>query len=201
LFAHDGAGHPHDLHGQDFLEDKQWSDNPNEFPGHLIWWQGLDDGRDPEMVNFHRFMEQLIWLRRNQPALRSGLLNVFHCHDANRVLASHRWIESWGRDVVVVASLNDWTFNSYDLPWPSGGHWQEIFNSDAYGGYEATGNYGGVDGWWGSETGCRLAPASCYPLIRYWFSHAEGFEPPKGGSCAIQARGMEPGRNACRALG
>jgi 1,4-alpha-glucan branching enzyme len=139
--------------GQDFLEDKRWSDNPRDFPGHLIWWEGLDGGKDQEMVKFHRFMEELIWLRRNQPALRQGLLNVFHYRDDNRILAFHRWIEGYGCDIVVVASLNDRTFQSYDLPWPSGGHWREIFNSDAYGGYQPTGNYGGTDGWWGERDG------------------------------------------------
>ncbi len=28
--------------GQEFLEDKQWSDDPAS--GHLIWWQGIEDG-------------------------------------------------------------------------------------------------------------------------------------------------------------
>lgn len=59
------------------------------------------------MVNFHRLMEDLIRLRCSQPALRGERLNVFHRHNANRVIAFHRWLEGAGRDVVVVASLND----------------------------------------------------------------------------------------------
>ncbi|HYF90089.1 alpha-amylase family glycosyl hydrolase [Azospirillum sp.] len=139
--------------GQDFLEDKRWADDPRANPGQFIWWSGLDSGRDRAMVNFHRFMEQLIWTRRNQPALREGKLNVLHCRDDGRVIAFHRWVEGYGHDVVVVASLNDQTFQSYELPWPSGGHWREILNSDAYDDYQASGNYGGVSGWWGGRDG------------------------------------------------
>ena len=33
---------------------------------------------------------------------------------------------------------------SYELPWPGGGGWREIFNSDAYDEYPASGNGGGM---------------------------------------------------------
>jgi 1,4-alpha-glucan branching enzyme len=84
------------------------------------------------MVNFHRLMEDLIRLRCSQPALRGERLNVFHRHNANRVIAFHRWLEGAGRDVVVVASLNDFTFFDYELGWPAAGDWRELFNSDVY---------------------------------------------------------------------
>jgi 1,4-alpha-glucan branching enzyme len=38
--------------GQEFLEDKQWSDTPNS--NFEIWWQGLDSG-DKTMSDFLRF--------------------------------------------------------------------------------------------------------------------------------------------------
>jgi 1,4-alpha-glucan branching enzyme len=134
--------------GQEFLEDKRWSDDPEHSPGSLLWWHGLDSGQDRAMVNFHRFMEELIRLRLNQPALRGDRLNILHCWNPTRVLAFYRWIEGTGQDVVVVASLNDHTFPAYDLPWPSGGRWREIFNSDAYDDYQPTGNGGSVEAQW-----------------------------------------------------
>jgi 1,4-alpha-glucan branching enzyme len=96
------------------------------------------------MGRFHHFMEELIRLRRAEPALRSETLSVLHVHEENRILVFQRWLPEVGRDVVVVASLNDNTFPSYELPWPGAGGWREIFNSDAYDDYPANGNGGGI---------------------------------------------------------
>ena len=54
--------------GQEFLEDKQWSDSD---PNLLICWDGVE-GTDKAMVNHLRFTRELIALRRHQPALRGG---------------------------------------------------------------------------------------------------------------------------------
>ncbi len=137
--------------GQEFLEDKHWSDDPSDHADHLIWWDGLDYGKDPAMVAFHHYFEALARLRRERPALRGEHLNVFQDHDETRVLGFHRWLEPEGRDVVVVASFNDAHQFDYELDWPSAGHWREIFNSDAFDDYSATGNYGGIDAWWGGQ--------------------------------------------------
>lgn len=133
--------------GQEMLEDKRWSDNPKD-QGGLLWWHGLDSGEDRAMVNFHRFFEELVALRLNYRGLRGNKLNVFHCFNSSRVIAFHRWVEGIGHDVVVVASLNDHTFGTYELGWPAAGRWREIFNSDAYDDYRPTGNGGGIDAWW-----------------------------------------------------
>jgi 1,4-alpha-glucan branching enzyme len=90
-----------------------------------------------------------MWLRRKHPALRAKGLNVFHVHNDNRVIGFHRWIPGSGRDVVIVASLNEHTFydHSYRLGFPGGGHWEEVFNSDIYDNFfnpNANGNPGGV---------------------------------------------------------
>jgi 1,4-alpha-glucan branching enzyme len=84
------------------------------------------------MKDYFQFMKELVWLRRRYPALRSEQINVFHVREANRIIAFHRWIENIGRDVVVVCSLNESTFWSYDLGFPQPGHWFEVFNSDTY---------------------------------------------------------------------
>src|SRR2546423_8860974 len=65
------------------------------------------------MTDQHRFTRDLLWLRRKHPALRGEGLNVFHVHNDNRIIAIHRWLPGVGRDVVVVASLNESTFYNY----------------------------------------------------------------------------------------
>jgi 1,4-alpha-glucan branching enzyme len=122
--------------GQEFLEDKLWSDNPNR-TDRMIWWDGLE-GSDRHMADFHRFAKDLIWLRRRHPALRADPINVYFPDNDNdnnnRVLAFHRWLPGPGRDIVVVVSLVEHTFydQSYALGFPRPGHWHEVFNSDFY---------------------------------------------------------------------
>jgi 1,4-alpha-glucan branching enzyme len=117
--------------GQEFLEDKYRTDDPDNHPGHLIWWDGRDSDRS--MQDHHRFMCDLIWLRRRRPALQGeSSVNPYYVHNDNRILAFHRWIEGIGRDVVVVASLNESTFHHYELGLPQAGHRFEVFNSDLY---------------------------------------------------------------------
>jgi 1,4-alpha-glucan branching enzyme len=132
--------------GQEFLEDKYWSDNPDYYDFTLIWWDGLSTDR--AMQDHLRFMRELIALRGSFRALRSDSINVFHVHDDNRVLAFHRWIEGVGEDVVVVASLSEQTRYSYQLGFPQGGHWREVFNSDVYDNWVnpmVAGNGGGIN--------------------------------------------------------
>jgi 1,4-alpha-glucan branching enzyme len=133
--------------GQEFLEDKYWTDWPGR-PELLIWWEGLE-GKDKHMADHHRFTRDLMWLRRKHPALRGEGLNVFHVHNDNRVIAIHRWQPGIGRDVVVVASLNETTFynGGYRMGFPKEGYWHEVFNSDVYDQWvnpNLQGNAGGI---------------------------------------------------------
>jgi 1,4-alpha-glucan branching enzyme len=122
-------GVPHIFMGQEFLEDKQWSDDPNA-PLH-IYWEGLPLGPNP-MTDFLRFSQELIALRRRLPALRGEPLNVFHKPDDNRVFAFHRWLEGICDDVVVVATMSEVNLYGHRIGFPRGGHWFEVFNSDVY---------------------------------------------------------------------
>jgi 1,4-alpha-glucan branching enzyme len=117
--------------GQEFLEDKPWSDDVNNWSRFLIWWEGVL-GRDSAMVNHHRFTSELFALRREQPALQGDRLNTFHVHNDNRVIAYHRWLEGYGRDVVIALTLREQTHYGYRIGMPRGGRWREIFNSDVY---------------------------------------------------------------------
>jgi hypothetical protein len=61
--------------GQEFLEDELWSDDPRRAEL-MIWWDGLD-GADRHMAYFHQFTRELIWLRRQHPALRDEPIIVY----------------------------------------------------------------------------------------------------------------------------
>jgi 1,4-alpha-glucan branching enzyme len=154
--------------GQEFLEDKWWSDDPHR-ADRFISWAGLE-GSDHHMGDFHRFTRDLIWLRRRHPALRSEPVNVYHIDNVNRVLAYHRWLSDVGRDVVMIVSLREQTFSdhSYALGFPLPGHWHEVFNSDVYDHFVnpwVQGNPGGVDADGGpmhgmDQSACITIPAN-----------------------------------------
>lgn len=116
--------------GQEFFEDKRWSDDPANHPGTLLHWSGL--ASEKTMSDFHRFTRELAWLRRRHPALRGEGVAVRMADDIARVLVVHRWLEGNGRDVIVVASLNESTLYDFRVPMPHAGRWIEAFNSDLY---------------------------------------------------------------------
>jgi 1,4-alpha-glucan branching enzyme len=132
--------------GQEFLEDKQWSDN-FEFHKHLLLhWNGLDQG-DKQMLDHVRFARELIKLRWRYPGLRGQGFRVVHVHDQNRALAFHRWVEGDGHDVIVVVHLATFHRFGYRIGFPAGGEWREIFNSDVYENWvnpDVAGNHGRI---------------------------------------------------------
>jgi 1,4-alpha-glucan branching enzyme len=138
-------GIPQIFMGQEVLEDKQWGPQPNT--SNLIYWDGVNTGSDPSMVNHLRFMQDLIRLRWLNAAFRGENVNAFYIHDQYRVLAFHRWLEGSGQDVIVVATLAETTWYDYAIGFPFAGHWNEIFNSDVYDNWvnpQVAGNSGGI---------------------------------------------------------
>lgn len=117
--------------GQEFLEDKQWSDDVSGHPELLLHWQGLEHG-DKQMADHLRFTRELIRLRWQYPGLRGEGFRVTHCDDADRVLVFQRWVPGAGDDVLVVVSLANFNRSGYRIGFPSGGAWREVFNSDVY---------------------------------------------------------------------
>src|ERR1035438_3122555 len=130
--------------GQEFLEDKQWSDNLEAHKDLLLYWAGLDTG-DKQMLVHLRFARELLALRwrysglrgqpcrpRRYPGLRGQGSRAVHAQDDNRVLAFPRWVEGEGGDVMVVVHLS--TFHRYDyrIGFPGGGAWREDFDRDVY---------------------------------------------------------------------
>jgi 1,4-alpha-glucan branching enzyme len=117
--------------GQEFLEDKQWSDDFVSQHDLLLNWAGLDRG-DKQMLDHVRFTGELLTMRRNTHGLRGQGFRTVHAHDQNRVLAFHRWVEGAGHDVIVVVHLAPFNRFGYRIGFPGGGEWREVFNSDVY---------------------------------------------------------------------
>lgn len=117
--------------GQEFLEDKQWSDNLAYRPELRIYWEGLEQP-DPAMRDFLRFTRELLGLRWRQPALRGNGFRPTYANDEDRILTFHRWVPGEGHDVIVVASLNNSILYNYQIGFPAQGTWLEVFNSDVY---------------------------------------------------------------------
>jgi 1,4-alpha-glucan branching enzyme len=133
--------------GEEFLEDKQWSDDVKDHPELRLFWPGLE-AQDSAMRDFLRFTRELVKLRWQFPALRGEGYALIHVHDENRVLAFQRWVPGEGGDVIVVLSLANETRWSYEIGFPGGGHWREVFNSDVYERWvnpSTQGNGGGVE--------------------------------------------------------
>jgi 1,4-alpha-glucan branching enzyme len=129
--------------GQEFLEVKPWDTNPGG--PNLLDWAVLNGG-DKVLADHLRFTQELVQLRTSQPALRSDNVHPYYICDADRVLAFHRWLPT-GQDVVVVATLAESTWWSYQLGFPLAGFWREAFNSDVYDNWVnpwVAGNGGGV---------------------------------------------------------
>ena len=145
LFA--APGIPALFMGEEILEDKLWSDDETDHPGHLIWWDGLRS--DPAMANYLRFMQDLVALRRRAPALRADGVRVSRANDYDRIIVVHRWVADGGpgQDVVVVVSFDENPKFGYPVGLPQSGRWQELFNSDFYSGFpnpSPVGNGGSV---------------------------------------------------------
>jgi len=131
--------------GEEILEDKNWSDNPEHFKNTLIWWDGL--ASDPAMRDFLEFVKALLRLRRGHEALTGPNVNGFHVNNGARVIAFHRWIEGSREDVVVVGTLSEGNLYNYELGLPQSGVWREVFNSDSFESspdHQTTGNAGQV---------------------------------------------------------
>jgi 1,4-alpha-glucan branching enzyme len=138
-------GIPQIFMGQEFLENRQWYDDP-AVQSNLLEWAALNSG-DKSMSDQLRFTQDFIRLRWNQPALRGQSINPYYSSNNDRVIAFHRWIDGQPLDVVVVASLNDNPFFGYQLGFPQGGRWAELFNSDIYDNWVnplTVGNHGAI---------------------------------------------------------
>lgn len=116
--------------GQEILEDKFWTDDPPQFPGALIWWQGVKHQR--EMSEHLRFMQDFIRVRRERPALRGRTWRAYQVHDLDRILVLLRGNGNPEDDIVIVFSLNENTLHDYEIGFPHGGTWHLLLSGDSY---------------------------------------------------------------------
>ncbi|MEO8900720.1 MAG: alpha-amylase family glycosyl hydrolase, partial [Polyangiaceae bacterium] len=84
-----------------------------------------------------RFYADLIRLRRRHHTLSTPNIEIRHIHNADRVLAFHRW--SGPEHYMVISTLSDFGYPdgyTVSVPDDTNGDWREIFTSDAtvYGG-------------------------------------------------------------------
>ena len=118
-------GIPMIFQGQEFLEDKWFSDTDP-----LDWEEAR---RQHSIIILYR---DLIHLRRNLKGTTRGLtgqhVDVYHVNNARKVLAFHRWLEGGAGDsVVVVLNLTNQTIADYAIGFPAAGNWALRFDSHA----------------------------------------------------------------------
>lgn len=133
--------------GEEFLEDKRWTDDVEGHPELQLYWDGLN-APDSVMRDFLRFTREAIALRQQYPALSSEGYALIHAHDDHRVLAFQRWLPGIGEDVVVAINFAEETKFGYALGFPGSGRWREVFNSDVYDGWvnpRTQGNGGSIE--------------------------------------------------------
>ena len=129
-----------------FMGEEIVAQKPCKFDNIASSKEDLRGERAGDGSRMFRFYQDLIRLRRANPAVRSTEIDVVHAHDANRILAFTR--KQGSNQLLVVASLNNRPFaDGYVLRSDPGrlpsGLWRETFNSDAaiYGGRNL-GNFG-----------------------------------------------------------
>jgi 1,4-alpha-glucan branching enzyme len=115
-----------------------------------------------------RFYQDLIRLRKANPAIRSSRLEIVHALGQTRVLAFTR--RQGGNELLIVASLNNRPFDGYVVRTEAerlpDGPWQETFNSDAalYGGQDF-GNFGAAVPCGHGEIRLRI-PANAFLVLQ-----------------------------------
>jgi 1,4-alpha-glucan branching enzyme len=122
-------GIPSIFMGQETLEWRLWSDNPN-LTANQIDWAAAE--ADKNRADFHRFTQNMIRARRQLGALRGSALRVSRASNYDRVIVLHRWIEGLGEDAVLVVSFDERIKYGYRIGLPFPGTWFEYLNSDVY---------------------------------------------------------------------
>jgi 1,4-alpha-glucan branching enzyme len=129
-----------------FMGEEIAAQKPCKYNNTSVSKEDLHGARGDAGGRMFRYYQDLIRLRRANPAVRSSHLDVVHALNGTRVIAFTR--RHAGNDLLIVASLNNHPFTDgyvirtdpHRLPV---GEWQETFNSDGavYGGNDV-GNYG-----------------------------------------------------------
>ena len=132
------AGIPMFLMGEEVGAAKKFT-----YDGFMENREDLYSEREGEGRFLFRFYRELIRLRRRHHTFSTANIETMLAHDADRLLAFHRW--KGPEHYLIVSTLSDTGFpDGYAVPVPHDGHgkWREIFTSDAaiYGGDGVTNN-------------------------------------------------------------
>jgi 1,4-alpha-glucan branching enzyme len=121
------AGTPMFLFGEEIGATKDFT-----YDGFLENREDLLGEREGDGRFLFRFYSEIIRLRRRHHTFASANIEILLVHNADRMLAFHRW--SGPEHYLVVATLSDTGFaDGYPIPVPADaqGTWREIFTSDA----------------------------------------------------------------------
>ena len=118
-------GIPMIFQGQEFLEDKWFSDT-----------EALDWDYAEKMEGIIYLYRDLMRLRRNMDGISKGLtgqqIDVYHVNQNDKVIAFHRWSDGGpGDSVVVVMNMTNKTLTDYTIGFPAAGQWSLRFDSHA----------------------------------------------------------------------
>jgi 1,4-alpha-glucan branching enzyme len=156
------AGTPMFLMGEEIGAVKDFT-----YDGFMENREDLHGARKGSGKQLFRFYGDLIRLRRRHHTLATANIEITLVHNADRVLAFHRW--KGPEHYLVVSTLSDtgWP-DGYEINAPAvaTGDWREIFNSDAvaYGG-SGLSNDGSVEAKDGSLT--LKLPARSFVVLRH----------------------------------
>ncbi len=150
------AGIPMMFQGQEFLEDRYFSDTE---PLHWV--------KQDVFTGITQLYRDLITLRLNRFGYSRGLMGpntqIVHLNNEDKVIAYHRWETGEpGDSVIVVANFSSESKGGYTIGMPHSGQWKVRFNSDwdGYDGDFTNQNLSEVEGQQGETDGMP-----CYGLF------------------------------------
>jgi 1,4-alpha-glucan branching enzyme len=128
-------GIPMVFQGQEFLEGEWFRDTVP-----------VDWHKNEEFQGIVRLYRDLIHLRLNRTGVTDGLtgqgMEILHAHDADKVVAFHRFDQASPEDgVVVVANFSHLPKSDYGIRFPQAGDWYVQLNSDWNGYHESFANH------------------------------------------------------------
>ncbi len=118
------------------LMGTEWLEDTNFGGGDAAGNDRIDWSKKVTNAPVFSYFQDLIALRRSNPALRAGSPHeIYHVNDAGNVLIMQRWTDA-GDVLVVAANFSNSDYAAYRLGLPQPGRWGEVLNSQAaaYGG-------------------------------------------------------------------